>query len=265
LPKSKFPVMLTFDLDGESLPLAQDPSNASRPGILSQAAYGPKIGVHRILEMLDAEGVLATFFVPGIIVESYSRTVEAIHQAGHEIAHHGYTHHSPRVLNPQQEEEDLLRAGKAIEDITGYFPEGYRSPSWDFSDVTLELLHKHDFTYSSNLMDSDEPYVHEIEGEQSSLVELPVQWILDDAPFFLYRQPYHRPISPVSAVLETWQGEFDALYKEDNKCFVLTLHPQLSGRPSRVKMLRDFIRNIKKNYSRSEFGTCRDVASRFLP
>src|SRR4030042_620753 len=183
------PVMLTFDLDGESLALAADPANAGRPGVLSQGAYGPLVGVYRILRVLERCGVPATFFVPGMIAERYPRAIEAIVQAGHELAHHGYTHVSPAEMEPGEGLASMRRASALIRAATGRAPLGYRSPSWDFSPHTLGFLKQEGFLYSSNLMDNDQAYVH-----PGGLVALPAQWMLDDAPFFLFRPPYSRPI-----------------------------------------------------------------------
>ncbi len=248
------PVMLTFDLDGESLHLAADPTNARRPGVLSQGAYGPRVGVYRILSCLERNAVPATFFIPGLIVERYPEAVAAIAAAGHEIAHHGYTHHSPADMKPEEELAEMRRATALIVQATGRRPVGYRSPSWDFSASTLGFLRDEGFLYSSNLMDDDRAYVH-----PGGLVELPVQWMLDDAPFFLFRPPYSRPISPPEAALSTWQAELDAVAAEEGRCFVLTMHPQLSGRASRVALLDRLIAHARDRAG-ARFMRCADYA-----
>jgi peptidoglycan/xylan/chitin deacetylase (PgdA/CDA1 family) len=247
--------MLTFDLDGESLALALDPANAERPGVLSQGVYGPAVGVHRILACLERNGVPATFFVPGMIVERYPDAVRAIVEQGHEVAHHGYDHRSPADLAPEEELAALRRGRELIQAAAGAAPVGYRSPSWDFSPRTLDYLSREGFLYSSNLMNDDRAYLH-----PNGLVELPVQWMLDDAPFFLFRPPYSRPISPPHAALETWCQEFSALTGEEGRCFVLTMHPQLSGRASRVVLLQKFIDHTRA-YSGTRFLRCRDYAA----
>jgi len=155
-----FPILLTFDLDGESLALAADPASASRPGVLSTGRYGPTTGVYHLLAALESEGIPATFFVPGWIAERYPEAVEAIVKGGHEVAHHGYTHVSPADQEPEEERAALEKGIEILEKLTGCRPQGYRSPSWDFSDQTLELLQEYRFRYSSNFMDSDRPYLH---------------------------------------------------------------------------------------------------------
>lgn len=274
-----FPVMLTFDLDAESGALANDPENARRPGVLSVGQYGPKVGVPRILRLLDEEQIPATFFIPGCVIYKYPAAVEAIVSRGHEIAHHGYTHTPPAKFATREEEEaELVRGIESILRATGQRPRGYRSPSWDFSPNTIELLIAHGFLYSSNMMDDDGPYLHEIapaanqpspltplpEGEGNrSLVELPIQWMNDDAPFFMFRPPYYRSIQPASHAYEIWTEELAALHREEGKVFVLTMHPQLMGRPSRVAMLRKFIA-FARSLGNVEFRRCVEVAQDFI-
>jgi peptidoglycan/xylan/chitin deacetylase (PgdA/CDA1 family) len=252
--------MLTFDLDAESGVLAQDPNNAQRPGVLSLGQYGPKVGVYRILQLLDAETIPATFFVPGWVIDKYPAALEAIVAAGHEVAHHGYTHQPPGTFASREaEEEELVRGIACVQRVTGKKPVGYRSPSWDFSPHTLSLLEQYGFLYSSNLMDDDAPYLHHIEGRATQLVELPIQWMNDDVPFFMFRPPSQRPIQPASHPYEIWTEELQGLY-EENKIFVLTMHPQIIGRPSRIRMLERFIA-FARALGRVEFRQCQSVAA----
>lgn len=259
-----FPVMLTFDLDAESGALAADPSNANRPGVLSVGRYGPKVGLYRILKLLDEEGIPATFFVPGWVIDKYPAALEAIVAEGHEVAHHGYTHQPPATFASRDEEEEgLVKGIECIVRVTGKKPLGYRSPSWDFSPHTLPLLEQYGFLYSSNLMDDDAPYLHKLDGRETRLVELPVQWLNDDAPFFMFRPPNPRPIQPASQPYEIWTEELQALYHERNKVFVLTMHPQIIGRPSRVAMLKRFIA-FARSLGKVAFRQCGDVANEHL-
>jgi len=155
---------------------------------------------------------------------------------------------------PEEELAEMRRATALIVQATGRRPVGYRSPSWDFSASTLGFLRDEGFLYSSNLMDDDRAYVH-----PGGLVELPVQWMLDDAPFFLFRPPYSRPISPPEAALSTWQAELDAVAAEEGRCFVLTMHPQLSGRASRVALLDRLIAHARDRAG-ARFMRCADYA-----
>ncbi len=258
-----FPIMLTFDLDAESAALV-DPNNAKRPGVLSIGQYGPKVAVYRILKLLAEEDITATFFVPGWVIDKYPAALEAIVTARHEVAHHGYTHTPPvNFASRDEEEAELVHGIECVKRVTGKAPLGYRSPSWDFSPHTLPLLEQYSFLYSSNLMDDDAPYLHTVDGRATQLVELPIQWMNDDAPFFMFRPPSQRPIQPASHPYEIWTEELQGLYQEEGKVFVLTMHPQIIGRPSRIAMLKRFIA-FARSLGTVEFRQCHAVASEFL-
>lgn len=256
----KIPVMLTFDLDAETLWLSRDPNNAQRPVTLSQGHYGAKVGAPRILDLLEKYDIRATWFIPAWTVEKYADLVRRIAAAGHEIGHHGDLHEWPETLGPEREREVMERGLHVIEKVTGQRPVGYRSPAWEFSPTTLRYLLEYKFLYSSNFMDDDAPYVHQVDGKPTGLVELPVGWHIDDAPFALYnvRIP-GRNIHAPSAILEIWQEEFAGLYDE-GKPLVLTMHPQLM-RPFRARLLEEFIR-FAAGFPGVAFERCRDVAER---
>lgn len=284
---SSFPVLLTFDLDAESGALARDPENASRPVTLSVGQYGPRVAVPRLLAMLREERVPATFFVPGWVVDRYEATIDAIVREGHEVAHHGYEHVPPAQQSAADEEAALVRGVESIRRVTGSVPRGYRSPSWEVSDVTLSLLAKHGFQYSSNFMGDDKPYLHEPSpptppptlgegsrnppladlGEGSgvrALVELPIQWLLDDFPFFgVVPNRGMFGTTPPSVAYDAWREELEALHAEaeSGTCFILTMHPQCIGRASRVAMLRRLVA-VARGLDGVEFLRCRDLAER---
>jgi peptidoglycan/xylan/chitin deacetylase (PgdA/CDA1 family) len=248
-------VMLTFDVDAETLWLAGDLTNLDKPGLLSQGTYGARVAVPLILEILHRRGVRATFFVPGWTAETHRNTLLAVDAQGHELAHHGWLHELPTHLTRDQEEDVLRKGAEALSSITGQAPLGYRSPAWEFSVNTLELLKEHGFRYSSNMMSHFIPWQH----PESEIVELPVQWILDDAPFFLYRSgPGSRSIQSAAHVYQVWSEEFQGIYRYGG-LFNLTMHPQIIGRPGRVLMLERFIDFIS-GFPNVWFATGREVA-----
>jgi peptidoglycan/xylan/chitin deacetylase (PgdA/CDA1 family) len=245
-PESKkMAVVLSFDLDAESLWTARDPKNLERPVTLSQGEYGPRAGVPRILRLLKKYDLKATFFVTGWAMERYPAVVEEIVAHGHEIGHHGY--HHEWLDNIGQEEERAIMA-KGISLIKDFVPEGsvgYRSPSWEFSPHTIQLLKENHFKYTSNMMNSDLPYLHNLNGVEIPLVELPVSWIMDDAPYFLYStRLVGRTITDPQHVYSIWEQEYSGFY-EEGLCFVMTMHPQIIGRPSRIAMLERLIRRMR--------------------
>jgi peptidoglycan-N-acetylglucosamine deacetylase len=229
----------TFDFDAESVWIADDPENAERPGVLSQGTYGAKVAVPLILELLERRGLPATFFVPGMVAERYPDRVRAIVDAGHELAVHGYTHTSPSKLSAADEEAELRRALEVLRGFTDRVV-GYRSPSWDFSQHTLGLLDRLGFRYSTNMMDDLRPYLHPGTG----IVELPVQWVLDDAAHFWFSAAeWTKAIAAPSQVDEIWRGELEGIRRLGGVC-VFTMHPQVIGRPSRLAFLEALMEHV---------------------
>jgi len=228
--------VMSFDFDAEEVWIGENPANVRRPGVLSQGAYGAKVAVPALLRLLDRHALRASFYVPGRVAERHPARVRDIVAAGHEIGHHGYTHTSPASLTPEAEEAELVRG---LEVLTGLGAEvvGYRSPSWELSEATLPLLARHGFRYSSNLMDDIAPYRH----EAYDLVELPVHWVLDDAPHFWFdAASWNRTIRLPREVRELWGGEIAGI-RDLGGLAVLTTHPQIIGRPGRIGMLDELL------------------------
>lgn len=264
LTENGFPVMLTFDLDAELMWTARDPKNADRPIVMSQGAYGWKVGVDRILAMLARYGVEVTFFVPGLVIEQRPAVVERILEAGHEVAHHSWSHAWIVSLTEAEEREEMRKGYEIIERVTGRPPAGWRSPAAEFSAITMDLLLEYGFSYSSNFFDDDSPYLHSVAGRLTDLVEFPFHWVLDDAPFFQYSITLPgRTLQAPSAVLEAWKAEFATLYEED-RAFTLAMHPQIIGRGSRLAVLESLIQHILEKPN-VWFARCDRVAEALRP
>ncbi len=252
-------VMLGFDVDGVSSWLNRNPDYGKLPSLMSMAEYGPSVATPRILDLLDAHSIKASFYVPGYVAETHVDMVKEIDRRGHEIAHHGYMHEPPATLTPDQEHEILKRGISILGGITGKAPTGYRSPSWELSEHSIELLTSHGFTYDSSLMGDDAPYILNPETAQS-LVEIPIHWLLDDAPNFVYAPTAGRlgPMRNPDEVYGTWAAEFEGLYRY-GRAFTLTMHPQYIGRPGRLLMLERLIEYIQ-TFPNVEFMRAVDVA-----
>jgi peptidoglycan/xylan/chitin deacetylase (PgdA/CDA1 family) len=242
-----FPLFITFDLDAETMWTARDPEFAKRPVLMSQGAYGWQTGVPRILELLRRHDLHITFFIPGIVVDQRPQVMEAILRDGHEIAHHSYTHSWPTKLTEDQEREEMEKGIEAIRKAAGYKPKGYRSPVGELSAVTLRLIKEYGFRYSSNFMNSDSPYLLEIDGAQTDIVELCWRWVMDDAVYFMAQPAIigGRMLLPPRLVAETWIGEFDQLYGEDGRFLITAMHPQMIGQPSRIAVVEQLITHAR--------------------
>ncbi len=256
-------VVLSFDIDGETLWTSRDKVNKIGPVMLSQGAYGPKEGVPRILEFLKRRNLPATFFITGWVIEHYRAQCEAIRDAGHEIGHHNYEHEWPCRTGAEAERAAFAKGLELVSGLTGKPPAGYRAPGWEFSDITMDLLLDSPITYSSNMMDADVPYRHVVNGRETGLVELPVSWSLDDAAFFMHGLTYGPPQYDPETVYSLWKGEFDALYNEKkDACFILTMHPQIIGRPARTAMLEKFTEYVRTKDD-VRFLTAEQLASEY--
>jgi peptidoglycan/xylan/chitin deacetylase (PgdA/CDA1 family) len=249
--------VFTFDFDAEEVWIGEDPSNATRPGVLSQGTYGAKVALELILRLLAAKDLPATFFVPGRVAERHPHKVGRILEEGHEVGVHGYTHRSPSDLSREEEAEELTKTLGILRGL-GADPVGYRSPSWDFSENTLPLLAEAGLVYSSNMMDDIRAYLH----PGFDIIELPVQWILDDAPQFWFDDvsSWTKKISTPSEVREIWEQEFLGIH-DLGGLTVLTMHPQIIGRPGRLRMLDAFIDFVRATPG-VRVERARDVASR---
>lgn len=254
--------LLTFDVDAESPILAEGGRHAANPVAMSHQAYGPLVAVPRLLELLAEYSLPATFFIPGWTADRYPETVERIVAAGHEIGHHGYSHLSPMRMEEEAERADLERGLDALARV-GVRPRGYRTPSWEASLRTFDLLAEHGFAFDSTLMDDDRPYV--LETGAGPLVELPPHWSLDDWNQYMYLpDPRSGPgtVHAPSRALELWRAELDGMRRHGG-LFVLTMHPFLSGRPGRVEALRELIEHALAAGD-VEFLSCGQAAERAL-
>jgi peptidoglycan/xylan/chitin deacetylase (PgdA/CDA1 family) len=235
----------SFDVDAESAMLGVDPSHADRMSAISHQAYGPLTGVPRLLKILARHGITSTFFVPGYTALRYPDVISSIVEHGHEIAHHGYLHEAMRGKTEQQEADILDRGLDVLESVTGSRPIGYRAPMWELNWHSPKLLRDRGFLYDSSLMDTDHPYELAV-ADGGPLVEIPIQWALDDWEQYCYVPDFSGSgliESPVKAI-EMWRLEFDAM-RAEGAAYVLTNHPFLSGRPSRAQALDSLIEYVR--------------------
>ncbi|GAB3348482.1 polysaccharide deacetylase family protein [Amycolatopsis echigonensis] len=237
----------TFDVDAESCLLAHDPTATSRMSLMSHQSYGARVGVARLLRILDRQEVRATFFVPGFTAECYPDVVRAIADGGHEIGHHGYLHEQMRNIDAETEAGYLDRGLDALDRIAGVRPTGYRAPWWELNWHSAELLRQRGFRYDSSLLDGDAPYRFLVTpDEPGTLIEIPVDWALDDWEQYAFYPGWTGSgvIESPAKVSEMWSLEAVAQHREGG-CFVLTNHPFLSGRPSRAAALEELIETVK--------------------
>jgi len=249
-------VALSFDSDHETNELREGGESIGR---LSQGQYGNRQGVPRILDILDQSSVKATFFVPAVTALLYPEEQERIIGEGHEVGIHGWIHERNSVL-PLEAERDLqMRAADTLEKICGVRPVGIRTPSWDFSPNTLAITQAMGLEYDSSLMADVDCYELLMDGRPTGVVELPVEWIRDDAVYFnMNRFAALRPYTAPADVYDIFKREFDAAYREGG-VFQLTMHPHIIGYRSRIWILHELI-DYMRAHDRVWFATHADIA-----
>ena len=237
----------TFDVDAESCVLAHDPRSVSRMSLMSHQAYGPRVAVPKLLGILRRQGIRATFFVPGFTAECYPDMVRKIVDAGHEIGHHGYLHEQMQGISREEEASYLDRGLEALHNVAGVTPVGYRAPWWEMNWHTPGLLAERGFRYDSSLLDGDFPYRFRVDpGSADDLVEVPVDWALDDWEQYAFYPGWTGSgvIESPAKATELWMLEAQAQHRAGG-CWVLTNHPFISGRPSRAYALEQLIESVK--------------------
>lgn len=250
-------VALSFDFDSETNALRDGEDS---PGGHSQGEYAARVSMPRILQLLDEHGVPASFFIPAVTAILHPAEVEAVVAKGmHEIGLHGWIHERNSLLSEETERELMGRAYDTLTELMGEAPVGIRTPSWDFSRSTLKLIREMGLLYDSSLMADDRPYELLENGEPTGVVELPVEWMLDDYPYFGFsRFGSVRPHIKPSDVMEIWSAEFEKAY-EEGTMFLLTMHPKYIGHRSRILMLDQLIR-FMKSHDGVWFATHADIA-----
>ena len=233
-------VLLSYDVDNETIQGLR--TGNINIGQLSQGQYGSRVALPRIVKLMDEQEIPATFFFPAWSLKLAPEQAGIIQQSGrHEIGVHGWIHELNTSLDGATESRLLAQAVDQIEAITGTRPVGYRAPSWNHSPNTLQIVRDMGFLYESSLMHDDRPYELLQDGEPTGVVELPVEWILDDAPLL---NPLGTRYMNPRDVMQVWMDEFDKAW-EEGTMFLLTMHPHVIGHRSRLVALEGLIEHIK--------------------
>ena len=188
-------------------------------------------------------------------------SVQAIMRSGqHEIGLHGWIHERNSLLDETTERDLMMRSRDTLEKLSGRRPVGMRTPSWDYSKNTLKIAKEMGLLYDSSLMADDRPYEMLADGQPAGVVQLPVEWILDDAPYFWNdRSTGVRPTMNPDEVFAIWKAEFDVAY-EERTMFILTMHPDIIGHRARVVMLDRLIAHMKSKPGAVWFATHEQIA-----
>ncbi len=236
---SKVAVLLSFDVDNETVAWWD-----GEPAItdLSRGEYGSRVALKRVVDLLEKYEVPASFFIPALSLTTSPQMAEEIKRLPrHEFAVHGWIHERNTRVPPEKEREMVEKSIQTLKDITGETPVGYRAPSWNFSQATPQILMDMGFLYESSMMADDRPYELVVKGQPTGMVELPVEWILDDAPLL---NPRGNRYSTPRQLMEVFRDEFDVAY-EEGTMILITMHPHYIGHRSRIVALEELIQYMQ--------------------
>jgi peptidoglycan/xylan/chitin deacetylase (PgdA/CDA1 family) len=258
--KQQAAMFLSFDVDAESAWTAKDPAHYERLVTMSYGGFEARVGVPKLLELLDQLGLTATFFITGWAIEAHPAMAESILQAGHEIGHHGFHHIMPDPGSPDIVAE-LERGLDTLKRRLGVIPSGYRAPSGESCEELRVLLKRHHFLYSSSWRDDVRPYRHVLADGRPGVIELPVTMTFDDWQYGLTHRYSPRPLMTREHVLSIWNDEV-AETRDWGGLITTVLHPQVSGRPMRLKLLREFLQGVQA-YDDIWIATGVEIAAHF--
>jgi peptidoglycan/xylan/chitin deacetylase (PgdA/CDA1 family) len=249
-----------FDVDAESAWLGTDPQNVRRLVTMSYGGYEARVGIPKILELLGRHAVKATFFITGWSIDAYPTACEAILAHGHEVAHHGYLHLRPDVLDEAGLIEEMDRGLDAMKRVLGVTPAGYRAPSGESCIELLELLKARGIRYSSSWRDDIRPYRHALPSGDGP-IEIPVNYSFDDWLYGLTHRTSPRPLFTREHVLSIWKDEFDQT-REWGGVTTMVMHPQVTGRPMRIRIFDDFLHHVRQ-YDDVWIATGAEIAAHY--
>ncbi|MCH2318675.1 MAG: polysaccharide deacetylase family protein [SAR202 cluster bacterium] len=197
--------------------------------------YGSRVGVWRILKILDEYSIPASFFSCALALERNPTVGPAIVSAGHEVVGHGNRWEEYYLLGKEDEKLAIETAVKSITASTGVRPVGWYT-RYAPSENTRELIASHGgFLYDSNSYSDDIPYY--VDVDNNPWLVIPYSLEVNDTRF--WRGGMNRP----SDFLETLINTFDVLYEEgaeNPKLMNIGLHCRIAGRPSRAAVLKQF-------------------------
>ena len=246
-------VCLSVDPDNFSIPLNAGNTN---PAAISAGEYGALEGVPRMLRLFDKYNIPASFYIPAVAAMLHPEMIQEINKRKHhEVAMHGWIHENPMTLDDPVEEWRLIsQSMDLLEKQWGRRPVGNRNPSWTMSTHTVGLLKKAGLLYDSSLQAMDEPHEILLDGQPTGLIELPVNWIIDDSPMYGAGGDFPSP----RMIMQTFRDDFDVAYKEGT-VFMLTMHPHITGQRTRIGQLEELIRYMKAKPD-VWFATAEDIA-----
>ena len=243
--------VVTVDFFDTAAILTEEPRMVGRDKSLSVWQYGARRGVDRLLQVFDEFKVSTSWFVPGRVATEHHALVRRIHEAGYEIGNATLACEDFDKLALPQQRESLLQAQRALVDITGKAPIGFRAPFGNWAPGFTQALREAGISWSSSWRGDDLPYFHPPSGTQGAapLIELPLHYELEDEPYFSFNLyppiPVGQPrIASYREVLANWQQDIAGFHRF-GLCLPLRLHPEILGTAGRIDLLRELLAGLK--------------------
>lgn len=274
LPEGKrIAVNLGVDFDAQSLWLGA--FNNPTPATMARGEFGAMVGVPRLLELYREHGIKTSFFTPGHTIDTFPEACQNILDEGHEFGHHGYYHENPTKIERDTEQHLIELALETFDKRLGIRPRGYRSPYWDYSENTLDLTEQFGFDYDSSLMARDlVPYrprrwqvrweQGNVAGKASRMLEIPVNWYLDDFPPLAYVGGVQPGMQDTETIYRRWKDIFDYGYERvPNACYAVAVHPQVIGQAHNMLWFERLIEYISSKEG-VWFATCSEICDAWV-
>jgi peptidoglycan/xylan/chitin deacetylase (PgdA/CDA1 family) len=226
-------------------------------GTITDREFGERVGVFRMLELFQKEGIQTTFFPTGITIKNYPDVFKEIVAQGHEIGTETWIHDYSYMKRRDKEKKDLQETVKMVEKVAGYRPQGYLSTGVAPSEATPEIILELGYNYWMDPQHEETPYTLKVKGKELTVLS----YYQDLNDYSSYQRSGRTP----RELLELWRDCFDYLYEEgatDPKFMIWGNHPFVGGRPYRAAVLREFIR-YAKSHSNVWFARAGDIAKWF--
>ncbi len=232
-------LFLSFDFDAETGWIDISPTDWHKKVKVSHGSFGARVGIGKILALLKELELKATFFVPAWTAEAHTQICENILTDGHEIGHHGRFHLLPDIHEMERSLEEIDNGFEILDRVLGIKPVGYRAPLGENYQLFLAHLWRNGIKYSSSWRDDILPYRHVLEDGQDGPIELPANYFFDDWMHGLIVGS-GRNLLAREQILSMWNDELEITHEWGGLTTTI-FHPQVSGRPSRYKILREFL------------------------
>ena len=202
--------------------------------------YGVRVGVWRLMEIMQRHGVRGTAALNSDACDRYPRIIEEGNRLGWEWMGHG-TNNSTLVSQQSEEEERALiaRVVSTIEKATGKHPRGWLSPALSESHRTLDLLAENNIEYVANWVNDEQPYPMRV--RDGAILSMPYSIEINDIPAFIDLKQSGETFGRMI------RDQFDVLYEDGAKTgrvMAIALHPFLIGHPHRSKHFADALAHI---------------------